>query len=434
MNKKAIKWLYSELPELVKKSIITADTAKNIKKYYGEVSVKNKRDVALIIFGIIGALLIGLGIILLLAHNWEELSRPVRTILSILPLIIGQSLAAWTINSKSDSTAWREGTATFLTISIGASIALVAQTYNISGNPPRFFLTWMLLAIPLAYFLQSCVPALLYLIAIPVWTATYRYLGGNQHLFWLLLILFVPYYWQLLKKNRYSVSSTLLSWGITICIPIAIGISLKSWSTELWIIIYCSIVAISYQVGELWFAEAVSGWKHPYRRMGWMGSFLLSLLLSFDEVWDSIYSSNQLTEYFPEAILAALTAVVSLILFGVLLTRKKSKLFTMFFGMLPILATSGWVIARYMENPVIPAIIFNIYLFSLSVVIITAGIKEMLLSVVNIGMFMLSALIVVRFFDSDMSILARGIAFIVIGVGFLTANFVIIKRKGLEAK
>jgi hypothetical protein len=40
----------------------------------------------------------------------------------------------------------------------------------------------------------------------------------------------------------------------------------------------------------------------------------------------------------------------------------------------------------------------------------------------------LSALIIVRFFDSQLDFIVRGIAFVTIGIGFLITNLLLIKR------
>ncbi len=62
-------------------------------------------------------------------------------------------------------------------------------------------------------------------------------------------------------------------------------------------------------------------------------------------------------------------------------------------------------------------------------VTIVSGCKRLRLRELNGGMFLLSVLIVTRFFDSEFGFLARGIAFIVLGIGFLAANLVIARRK-----
>src|SRR3989338_7494305 len=138
MNKMGIKWLYQELPELITRGILTQEAADKMRQYYGEVKSIGKMTVMLIILGTIGALLIGLGIILLLAHNWEQLSRLTRAVLSLAPLAIGQALALWVLWKRPQSGAFKEGSATFLSLMVGASIALINQTYNIPGDTGTF--------------------------------------------------------------------------------------------------------------------------------------------------------------------------------------------------------------------------------------------------------------------------------------------------------
>jgi hypothetical protein len=44
-------------------------------------------------------------------------------------------------------------------------------------------------------------------------------------------------------------------------------------------------------------------------------------------------------------------------------------------------------------------------------------------------MLVIAALALARFFDSDFEFVVRGIAFIVIGVGFLVTNLIVFKRR-----
>ena len=97
IDKRAIRWLYQELPELTAKGVISQEAAGKIRQHYGELKPANKTPVILIICGVLGALLIGLGIILLLAHNWDQFSRLTRAILSFVPLVLGQGLALWVL-------------------------------------------------------------------------------------------------------------------------------------------------------------------------------------------------------------------------------------------------------------------------------------------------------------------------------------------------
>ncbi len=86
-NQKAIKWLYQQIPSLVEKGVLQADTAEKLKLHFGEIDEKPNYNIAFLLAGTLGAVLIGGGIILIFAYNWENLSITWRTIFSFLPLI-----------------------------------------------------------------------------------------------------------------------------------------------------------------------------------------------------------------------------------------------------------------------------------------------------------------------------------------------------------
>jgi len=56
---------------------------------------------------------------------------------------------------------------------VGAAIALVSQTYNISGDRADFILTWMLLIVPLVYLMAATIPAVIYVAGISTWSCYY---------------------------------------------------------------------------------------------------------------------------------------------------------------------------------------------------------------------------------------------------------------------
>ena len=63
-----------ELSDLTSAGVISEETAVNIKAYYQQKAQESPNRLILV-FGIVGALLVGLGIILIIAHNWDELSK-----------------------------------------------------------------------------------------------------------------------------------------------------------------------------------------------------------------------------------------------------------------------------------------------------------------------------------------------------------------------
>lgn len=74
--------------------------------------------------------------------------------------------------------------------------------------------------------------------------------------------------------------------------------------------------------------------------------------------------------------------------------------------------------------------IFNVYLLVLSISRILIGVRSNNLGSLNIGMLILAALIIARFFDSDINFVVKGLVFIMVGIGFLVSNLVLIRKKG----
>ncbi len=433
MSKMAIKWLYRELPELVAKGILNQETADKIKGYYGEVKSVSRITAVLIICGTIGALLIGLGIILLLAHNWEQFSRFTRAILSLAPLIIGQGLALWVLWKRPQSGAFKEGAATFLSLMVGASIALISQTYNIPGDTGTFILTWMFLVIPIVYLMQASLPAAIYLIGITAWSGTYWNNPTKAILFWPLAAVTIPHFIWALRQEIYAIRTTILSLIMIICVSFATSFSLgKTWPGS-WVVIFPSVYAIFYFIGWQKFRGVSTNWQRSLRLVGAIGLFVFAFIFTFRYVWqylerDSYRVARDISGINSSAdniITLAIVALATLLFYD---SAKRRNITNSLFGAVPLLAITAYLVRG--QSIFLPLIIFNIYLFILSVSRILTGIRSNNLGVINTGMLMLAVLIVARFFDSDISFVIKGLVFIIVGIGFLATNVMLSRRMG----
>ena len=142
--------------------VITADQADSIRARYpaepadspdavGGSAIGNR---VVSIIAIMGAVLIGLGIIAFIAANWSEIPKMAK-----LALMVVGTPALYAIGYF---TAYRFGyprigLAVLLlgAIAFGASIHLVAQTYHVPVNHPNLVPFWFLGVIPLAYITRS---------------------------------------------------------------------------------------------------------------------------------------------------------------------------------------------------------------------------------------------------------------------------------------
>jgi hypothetical protein len=73
-------------------------------------------------------------------------------------------------------------------------------------------------------------------------------------------------------------------------------------------------------------------------------------------------------------------------------------------------------------------IAFNLWLLAYGVLTLVEGIRALELGSANRGLLALAALVIARFFDTELSFLARGLVFIAFGVACLALNVWLMRR------
>lgn len=436
MSDKNKEWLYRELPGLVEGGVLDTDTADRIRSHYGELPPNRPGRMALLVFGIMGAMLIGAGIILVLAHNWDDLSRPVRALLSFLPLLVAQGMSLWVLLRRNESLAWRESSSSMVFLMIGASISLVAQTYNISGDFPSFILTWSVLGLPLVYVLNALMPAILYLFGITQWACLIRFEDGFAAGYWPLLALLAPFAVMLLRVDRFQPRLTTLLWAGCTSVTVAAGVTIERVMPGIWAILYTSLFSLIFLCGEFWFSKAEGFWTRPLRHFGAGGILVLSFLLTFEWPWQKIgwhhYRWEQIADNpwraLPDVVLGGIVPLTAIVL--LVTTWRRRQPLGLLLGLAPVLAVCGFGATGSLDSPGLAMAMFNVYFLVVGIWLLVTGIRIPLQGQMNVGLLAVSALLVARFFDTDMDFLVRGLLFIALGIAFLVTNVVIIRRKG----
>ncbi len=427
MNRRWVNRLYEQLPVLVEKGILSPETAGRLRDYYGSAKTREGQRAVVIIFSILGSLCIGLGIILLLAYNWNKLPLSTRTILSFVPLILAQFFVFRTMFYRKESDAWKEGTASFLFLMAGASIALVTQTYHISADYFDFTLVWMLMGLPLVYLMRATVPAVIYFIGITVWTGLAKSVGINPIFFWPLAVLIVPYIMQTAKNSSYAVRSAFLGWVVSLCLCIAVGVTLAGIMGTFGIIIYSCFFSALYLTGLLFFNEDSALLRFPFQTVGMLGILVISYILTFHLREWADWNFPDFVQSLPEYLLAMLIAGTFIFLLMKFIRRNKTTV--LLFALLPFVAVLVYTLSAFSETGLMPSFLANLYLLALGVTTIAAGVRNERLDTINGGMIILIVWIAARFFDWKVGFIIRGIAFIVIGSGFLFTNSMLIRRR-----
>lgn len=422
--------LVDELPELVKNQVISEEVALKIRNYYQSEASEAPHKL-FTVFGVLGALLVGLGIILILAHNWDDFSRALKTGLAFLPLILAQLVVGYAILKNKGGT-WKEASGTFLFFTVGSSIALVSQIYNIPGDWSTYVLTWIVLCLPLLYLLKSNAVAMLHIVFSTFYAVSIGYgFNGHSEAPWIyvgLIVWLMPHYLQLLKQQPEANVTSIFNWLLPLSVSITLGTFLEQHG-DLGYLVYIILFALFYNIGKLPIFDDRKLRRNAYLIFGSVGTVVMLLISSFNGVWDFNMDSD---------LLGSRAFFLTLVLFGVTLALliylyskqglRRFNLFHFVFIIFTALFFSG------MMNGWIATILVNILVLALGLVTIKIGTDNYHFGILNYGLLIITALIVCRFFDTDMGYVIRGLLFVSVGIGFFLTNYVMLKRRKLIVK
>lgn len=424
----------NDIKELMEAQVISQDIALKIETYYKQKSV-DKPNILFTVFGVLGALLVGSGIILIMAHNWDDFSRTIKTVFAFLPLVIGQLLVGYSI-LKNKSATWKESSGVFLFFAIGSSIALVSQIYNIPGELSSFLLTWILLALPLVYLLKSNVLGILNIIFITYYGCADGYFFRAVGASWIciaLLLAMMPYYGMLLKYKVNRNITSLFNWLIPLSLIIVLGTFIKTYDALIYLM-YMLLFGLFYNLGSLPYFNEKKLRQNGFLVLGSLGTIYLLFWASFDFIWDSSFSYEDMGFYQELNI----SIVLFLSTLGVLVYSYIKKwllrfnLFQYVFIIYVILFLANVynnTIFGVSYYAIIPIVLVNLLILALGVVAMKIGIAKYHFGILNYGLAIISILITCRFFDTDISFVLRGILFVVIGCGFFFVNYIMLKKQ-----
>lgn len=423
-----------DLEQLVQEGVIDVPTADRIRAFYLKEKEPGGNKLTLI-FSIVGALLVGLGILLIVAHNWDQWSNFTRTIVALIPTAIGQFLVAYTLFKKRESSSWNETAGIFLTLSLGASLVTISQIYHLSGSVADLMFAWLNMTIPLLYLLESTGTMVLFLVGIAVFMLAPNWMQENhqQSYFWLFTGLSLPLYWKKIVKQSLSNSTLLLHLIYAILILVVWHVFIEGpdaaffWQYWLWCILYLLL-------GQ-WLIPSLGVLRNAYVVIGSLGNLWLWTIFSFKEPWrEMLYADNSLQNFVTALhqntgwLPFLLTLMVSIwMLFQSVQGRRPFRIsFIYFFG-----AFLAILISKFFW------IDFGFYFANLMLLLqamfyIIQGNKENHLGWLNYGLLWMTVWIVCRFFDLNLDYIWRGILFLVLGLAFFGANWYLIRVRKMK--
>jgi len=417
-----------EITELQQAGIIDEPTASRIQEYYSRQKDSGTSKLMMVV-GMLGALLVSSGVILLIAHNWDSLGKTAKTTIGFLPLLIGQGLCIYTLLKQKQSAYWRELSGIVVFAGVGACMAIISQVYHVNGELSSFLLVWMLLTIPVVYLLPSTITALLY-IAGASWYACelgYFFYAYRAFPYWYfgLLLLLVPFYYLNYKKEEQRNYFVFLNWFIALSFTVCLGCFSGNGQAATISLAYISLYSLFILLGKLPSFQKVGFFRNPFRLIGTAGVLFILLGWSFEWLWkDRVVVSSWYFEKSALLIFAACLILACIAIYYLMGTRRLQVsplwMSCIVFVICPIFLAGEQKLAL---------VLFNLWILYVGIWYIRKGSAENSMGVLNFGLLIILALAICRFFDDEIPFLWRGFFFVLAGAGFFIANYLMFKKR-----
>jgi hypothetical protein len=225
-------------------------------------------------------------------------------------------------------------------------------------------------------------------------------------------------------------------WITALAATAALGITLEKAMPGLWMLTYAGAFAVLYLFEARGYDEAPSLWQRPLHTLGVCGIAVLAYLLTFAWPWREIGwryyrddpAFDSLAAYFDYALAVGLPLLAGLML---AMSARRGMKARAVYGALPLVVAAGYAVGGYDldVSGFIQTLLFNGYLFLLGIWTLAQGVVSRRLGTINGGMVILIVLILTRFFDSDLSLVTKGIVFILLGAAFMIVNLAHLRRR-----
>lgn len=386
---------------------------------------KRSNRMLIIIFSVLGSAFVGVGLVLFLIYGWFEFSIVIKSILGILPMLIGQGVGVFAFFKKRESVAWCEGASALWSIGIISTIALFNGIYEIELSLWLLCSIMIVLLLPIIYLFNSVSPLLPYffLSVFGCCISDSRWLGVFGCIITIAAIIPVII---LNRKNQSSFKQTYRIWIATLGIFAAvIAFTVRIQSVEYWLQSSAFVLVFGFFTGLLAFSKKHS-LAEPFYILGSLGSLVTLIILCFFETSLFWFDSDMLTSvsFWGELLFKGYFSVLFIAL-GIFFGRNT---FAKNYEKIILLITSViGVVATLVTCDNFPVLAFILAMVQ-SVTYIVYGSRNNKFFDLNIGLLALFVLMFRILFVFDLNLIAAGVLFFGFGATLLVVNLIIIKR------
>lgn len=418
---KPTRWLHAEIEQWIAAGIISPGQAEQLRARYPE-GRDSPVPWGLLVFATTGAIVLGLGVILLFAYNWDGIPKFGKLALIFSAVIAAHATGIALARKGRWQARLGEALTALGTMFYGAGIWLIAQVYNIDEHYPNGFLWWGLGALAVSWALRSTANGLIATVLFAIWglTDSLDFHRGHYGAVALIAAGLMPLAW----KNRSALLLAFSLIGVQLLAAVnfgVVGTTAHSLSGSL------ALAVLAVAAGRLVAAREPSfqSGARVLTACGFAAFILCAYILSYSRTGGDLLDWERQI-----GAAKALTGIVGWGIFAAALTgwaallRRALQRRTAVARedwLLPIAAIYAFGLAalHLSQFGEFIAWSFSLILLGLAIMWMWRGCQQSALGLTLIGSLLLAAVMLGRYFDLFDDLASRGIAFIILGGIFL---------------
>ena len=392
-----------------------------------ELEKQSYSNTLTIVFSILGALLVGTGLVLIFVTFWQDVPDLFKGVLSFIPLLAGQASGLFVLRKKKDKVAWCEGGSVLWAAGIVATLTLIYNIFDMSMGWPTVALLVALSVIPVILLLKSVTPLAVYYGCSISWGFV-MYDDKDSLAALVTAVVFVVlgcvYASSLVTREKKSHRSIFAQWLSVIAATVFV--------TEIGMGIYDFCIAavglMSVAICLYMLSLGDGDMAMPYRFPGLILTAGLMYLLSVGYIgylkWEAI-----------NFIYVGVCVAVSLAVTLVTAKKAKDKFSLLYIGTVfvfyAVYIASLFAMGDHYEigktahfYPLLKVLALTGY-----VIIMITGAREKKLLPINLGFIGVGATVITILVDSGLSMMTNGFILLVFGGVLLAVNFRLTKAK-----
>jgi uncharacterized membrane protein len=402
--------LQKEINRWLKEGLISLETAEVLRERYPTAKKSMTQTLA-----VLGSILIGVGVILFFAANWEAMSRAAKVLVVVLSFTLAYCSGYYLAYVRKDYTRLGQALIFLGSILYGSAIWLIAQIFHLEAEAGLGFFLWYLGVIPVAWLFNSSLNLALASVNLVAWFLAGKYPLSLPFLLFPLLLGSTILPLAIIKRDRFNFTAVIVAAYIWF-IPLGVKLAHTNYSFPLGIVSLLLLSLILYYLvknlsGKGFFAE------NFLLVLSFLGLFIGFAPFTFHDFLREFSRSTNLYQ-FPYLVAGSL-AVTAFLKFRDR-TLKLSDL-PLFFMLYPCLYLFFPLLGENMPFLVLNNILFFVY----ALLVIYYGYQMRRPFIFNLSLLMFAAAVVMKYFDVFFALMPRSVFFMSGGLLLLVGSIIL---------